>query len=371
MTSNFANRYVTITPEHTSGATAAAHPRTYGIKSAMTSSQGGASDTAVVITGEVDDESLAYQFDIMERADMSRYGAAKSVNGKEYSEGGLNLVMQPDDFLGYLIYGIYGDNVACDSDGYDVTGFVHTFKEANDLILPSFTLEVGREEKEHTYTGMCMSSLSISASHGEYATISADFTGKSESALSTLVAAPSFVGAALDGFHFANGTVEFSDDGANSTSSLNVQSISLDFSMNLDTDAACSIGSRTYLRQPQPQMRQITGTVEFSTSQDSVSESNTPDYETALSTGGKIFDGAIAHPAVQLTFTNGTQTLEIGIQKVRWNAPSSNVSGRDTSTLSMSFTALLDVTTNAMSQMKLTHTGASSVLGTGIKYSKV
>jgi hypothetical protein len=216
-----------------------------------------------------------------------------------------------------------------------------------------------------------MSSLSISASHGEYATISADFTGKSESALSTLVAAPSFVGAALDGFHFANGTVEFSDDGANSTSSLNVQSISLDFSMNLDTDAACSIGSRTYLRQPQPQMRQITGTVEFSTSQDSVSESNTPDYETALSTGGKIFDGAIAHPAVQLTFTNGTQTLEIGIQKVRWNAPSSNVSGRDTSTLSMSFTALLDVTTNAMSQMKLTHTGASSVLGTGIKYSKV
>ena len=181
MTSNFANRYVTITPEHTSGATASAHPRTYGTKSAMTSSQGGATDTAVVITGEVDDETLAYQFDVMSRADMSRYGAAKSVNGKEYSEGGLNLVMQPDDFLGYLIYGIYGDNVDCDSAGYAVSGFVHTFKEANDLILPSFTLEVGREENEHTYTGMCMSSLSISASHGEYATISADFTGKSES----------------------------------------------------------------------------------------------------------------------------------------------------------------------------------------------
>lgn len=366
MTSNFANRYVTITPEHTTNTGV----RSYGTKSAMTHATGSAS-TAVVITGEVDDESLAYQFDIMERADMSRYGAAKSVNGKEYSEGGLNLVMQPDDFLGYLLYGIYGDNVDCDSVGYAVSGFVHTWKEANDLLLPSFTLEVGREEKEHTYTGMCMSSLSISASHGEYATISADFTGKSESGLDTLVAAPAFVGAALDGFHFANGTVSFSNDGQGTTTSTNVQSISLEFNTNLDTDAACSIGSRTYLRQPQPQMRTITGTVEFSTSQDVVSEADTPDYETALSTGGKIFDGALAHPAIQLSFTNSTQTLNIGIQKVRWNAPSSNVSGRDTSTLSMSFTALLDVTTNAMSQIKLTHTAASSELSTGIKYSKV
>ena len=366
MTSNFANRYVAITPEHTTNTGA----RSYGTKSAMTHKTGSAA-TAVVIFGEVDDESVAYNFDLMNRADMSRYAHAKSVNGKEYSEGGLNLVMQPDDFLGYLIYGLYGDNVACDSDGYAVSGFVHTFKEENDLILPSFTLEVGREEKEHTYTGMCMSSLSISASHGEYATISADFTGKSESALSNLVAAPTFVGAALDGFHFAEGTVEFSDDGAASSTSANVKSISLEFTTNLDTDAACSIGSRTYLRQPQPQMREITGTVEFSTSQDSVAETNTPDYETALSTGGKIFDGALAHPAVQLTFTNGSQSLEIGIQKVRWEAPQSNVSGRDTSTLTMSFVAMLDVGTGVMSQMVLTHTTASSVLSSGIKYSKV
>jgi len=330
----------------------------------------GSAAAAVAITGEVDDESLAYQFDVMSRADMSRYGAAKSVNGKEYSEGGLNLVMQPDDFLGYLLYGLYGDNTGCNSAGYVVSSFVHTWKEATDLVLPSFTLEVGREEKEHTYTGMCLSSLSISASHGEYATISADFTGKSESALSTLDT-PTFVGAALDGFHFAQGTVEFSDDGVASSTSLNVKSISLDFSMNLDTDAACSIGNRTYLRQPQPQMREITGTVEFSTSQDSVAETNTPDYETALSTGGSIFNGSPTDPAVQLTFTNGTQSLEIGIQKVRWNAPSSNVSGRDTSTLSMSFTALLDVSSGLMSQMVLTHTAASSELSTGIKYSKV
>jgi len=368
MTSNFVNRYVSITPEHTT----INGTRSYGIKSAMTASN--------AIFGEVDDESLAYNFDLMTRADMSRYGAAKSVNGKEYSEGGLNLVMQPDDTLGLLLYALYGDEYADDgtvltastspaATGYTVSSFTHTWKEVSGLILPSFTIEVGREEKEHTYTGMCLQSLSISASHGEYATISADFTGKSESALSPLVT-PTFGGAALDGFHFAEGTVNFSDDGVASTTSLNVKSISLEFNMNLDTDAACSIGSRTYRRQPQPQMREITGTVEFSTSQDSVSESNTPDYETALSTGGKIFDGATSHPAVRLDFNNGNQSLQIAIQKVRWEAPQSNVSGRDTSTLTMSFVALVDVTTGVMCQTVLALDDPSSALATGIKYSQ-
>ena len=365
MTSNFAYRYVSLTPEH---ATTTGARGQYGTASIMTGTGG-------KIYGEVDDESIAYQFDVLSRSDMSRYGQAKSVNGKEYSEGGLNLVMQPDDTLGLLLYGIYGDNATVNSAGYDVTDFTHTWKEATDLVLPSFTLEIGREEKQHTYTGMCINSLSISAAHGEYATITADFTGRSESGLTTLESAVSFGGAALDGFHFANGTVNFSEDGSTSTQSLNVKSVSLDYSMNLDTDAACSIGNRTYIRQPQPQLREITGTIEFSTAQSSVPPvtgvSDTPDYETALSTGGKIFDGSDdgVTPAVELIFTNGAQSLQIGIQKVRWNAPTQNVSGRDTSTLSMSFTSLLDVTTGTMSKMILTHTIASTALGTGAKYS--
>lgn len=368
MTSNFAYRYVSLTPEHETVSGARGQ---YGTASLMTASG--------KIYGEVDDESIAYQFDVLSRSDMSRYGQAKSVNGKEYSEGGLNLVMQPDDTLGLLLYGIYGDNATVDSVGYTCTTFTHSWKEANDLVLPSFTLEIGREEKMHTYTGMCINSLSISAAHGEYATITADFTGRSESALAPLTASTAviFGGAALDGFHFANGSVYFSEDGTSSTESLNVKSISLDYSMNLDTDAACSIGNRTYIRQPQPQLREITGTVEFSTAQSSVPPvgtppvSDTPDYETALSTGGKIFEGnnAGTTPAIRLEFTNATQSLTIGIQKVRWNAPTQNVSGRDTSTLSMSFTALLDVDSNTMSKMTLVHTDASTALLTGVKYS--
>tara|TARA_R110001599_G_scaffold72306_4_gene200805 strand:- start:5305 stop:6441 length:1137 start_codon:yes stop_codon:yes gene_type:complete len=378
MSSNFEYRYVKITPEHTAGTGV----KSYGTASAMTHATG-SSATAVNMFGEVDDESIAYQFDLMTRMDVSRYGSAKSVNGKEYSEGGVNLVMQPDDFLGYLLYGIYGDTFTAAgqattaastpaSTGYSVSGFVHSWYEVAELILPSFTLEVGREEKEHTYKGMCMQTLSISAAHGEYATIAASFTGKSESAVSTLVAAPVFVGAAVDGFHFAEGTVNFSSAGASQTEVSTVKSVSLEYNMNLDTDMACSIGDRTYLRQPQPQRREITGSIEFSLPQTSSADGNTPDYETALATGGKIFDGDAAEPAISLKFLNAdSQALEFHIRKVRWEAPSANISGRDTQTLSMNFVALVDATDNVMSKTILTLDAATSELSTGIKYSAV
>lgn len=366
MSSNFEYRYVKITPEHTAGTGA----RTYGTASAMTHATG-SSGTAIQIFGEVDDESIAYQFDLMTRQDVSRYGSAKSVNGKEYSEGGINLVAQPDDFLGYLLYGIYGDDASASGAGYAVSGFVHTWKEHRDSLLPSFTLEVGREEKEHTYKGMCVQSLSINAAHGEYATIAASFTGKSESSLNA-IATPTFVGAAVDGFHFAEGTVQFSEDGSSAATVTTIKSISLEYNMNLDTDMACSIGDRTYIRQPQPQRREISGSIEFSVPQTSVADTDTPDYETALATGGKMYKGTSAgNPAIKLVFTNGSQSLDLRLRKVRWEAPSANISGRDTQTLTMNFVALVDVADNVMSTTILTLSDPTSELSTDIKYSKV
>jgi hypothetical protein len=361
---------VSIAPEHTKET----GDRSYGIASAM---DGAKMDTNGVIYGEIDDESIQYRFDLMTRDDMSRYGASKSVNGKEYSEGGVNFVCQPDDFLGLCLYGIYGDGVAADgttyatSAGYGVSGFVHTWFESVESTLPSFTLQVGREEKEHEYKGMCVNRLSISASHGEYAMMSVDFTGKSESAVDALVANPTYVGAAIDGFHFAEGTVSFSEAGASTVASSTINSINMEFNMNLDTDAACSIGDRTYRRQPQPQRREITGSVEFSTAS-TTSATNTPGYDMLLTTGGKLYDGGSSHPAIKLNFTNGTQSLEMQLYKVRWEAPTANVSGRDTQTLSLNFVALIDAAaTNIMSKTILTHTAASSNLATGSKYSQV
>ena len=360
MSSNFAFRYLKMTPEHDASAVKPAAV-TYGV----------ASSTYPDTFGEIDDESIQYMFDLMTRADVSRYGAAKSVNGKEYSEGGINFVMQPDDLLGLCFFGIYGDNPEGTSAGYAQGGFLHSFKEAKDQILPSFTLEVGREEKEHTYKGMCVQSLSINATHGEYATIGVNFTGKSESSVSSLEASPTFVGASVDGFHFANGTVRFSPDGVSSSVATIIQSISLEYNMNLDTDAACSIGSRTYIRKPEPQMREITGTVEFSTANTSNGDTNLPDYETALGTGGALYNANSAEPAIKLSFTNGTQTLDIKVRKVRWEAPTANISGRDTQTLSMNFVALVDTATgdDVMTEAILQLNADVSALGTGEKYS--
>ena len=358
MTSNFEYRYFAMTPEQTTVTGA----RTYGTASAMTASG--------KMYGEIDDESIQYRFDLMTRADISRYGAKKSVNGKEYSEGGINFVAQPDDLMGLCFYGIYGDNPAAPGSGgstYGIAGFVHSWSESAIMTLPSFTLEVGREEKEHTYTGMCINRLSLNCSHGEYVTMSVDFTGKSESGVSTLTT-PTFGGASLDGFHFADGEVKFSEAGSTGVESTKIKSISMEFNMNLDTDAACSIGDRTYLRQPEPQMREITGTVEFSDAS-TTSATNVPGYDMLLTSGGKLYDGDTAEPAIMLSLTNGTQSLALGIRKVRWEAPTANISGRDTQTLSLNFVALVDVADNVMSETVLTHTAASSGLATGVRYS--
>ncbi len=43
------------------------------------------------VFGEADDESIRHQFELLTRADMSRYGAAESHVGKEYSDGDINL----------------------------------------------------------------------------------------------------------------------------------------------------------------------------------------------------------------------------------------------------------------------------------------
>ena len=346
MSSNFTNRYVVITPEHTT---------THGIRSYGTKSAGASAD----IAGEVDDESVSHNFDLMTRSDMSRYGAAKSLNGKEYSEGGLNLVAQPDDFLGMLLFGVYGDNAAANSTAFTFTAGtgasdpdVITMTEAADHLLPSFTLEVGREDKEHTYTGMCMSRLSLSAAHGEYVTVSADFNGKAESAISAL-STVTYAGAGVDGFHFANGTVTFYD-GTTTTASTQIKSISMEYSVNLDTDSACSIGSRTYVRQPAMQMREITGTVEFSRNVIDNGTTGEPEYEEVTATGGLLYTGNATTPAIKLVFQGASadDELAIEIHKVRWEAPTNNVSGRDQSSMSLSFVALVDANL-AMSNVSL------------------
>ena len=97
MADQFANRYVFLRPEQTTNQTN--QTPTYGTASAMTAYDA-VSGQPAYIGGEVDDESISHQFEVMYRADMSRFGNAKSQQGKEYSEGSISFAMQPDMFMG-------------------------------------------------------------------------------------------------------------------------------------------------------------------------------------------------------------------------------------------------------------------------------
>ena len=325
----FANRYCLLIPEQTTNSTN--QTLDYGgTPSAMTaySSAFGPS----YIGGEIDDESIQHQFETMYRSDMSHFGVSKSQQGKEYSEGGLNFAMQPDMFMGLHFYGIYGGEPAL-STGQ------HTFTEVTDKDLPSFKMQIGRDEKRHAYTGMMCNRLSISANLNEYVMVSSDWVGKSESAVAANIS-PVFSGAGVDAMHFRQCSVKFLEDGNASTL---VKSISIDWTNNLDTDNACALGSTTYVRAPTPQRREITGSVEFAKVIHTAVESE-PTYTQMITAGGLEFnpDAAAGDYAIQLLITDGTSPCTIDLYKVRWEAASSTVSGRDTQTMSMNFTALYD-----------------------------
>lgn len=305
--SGFNNRYVGIVKE-----------TTYGTDPA-----------SGYVFGEVDDESIKHTYDVMQRTDMSRYGTAKSNTGKEFSEGDINMAMLADNFLGTVLTGLFPtDTVTGASDPY-----THTFTEAGTD--RSFTVLVGREEKEHTYTGVAVDSLSVSANINEYAMISASFMGKAESALATIGASsPAFN--TNDPLYFADAKVFFNGD---STASNLVKSISFDINMNRDGDNACGLGDATYTRLPPFQRREITGTIEFNKIVHTAVESE-PTYTQLTSADGLELSGSGIELKVQFGDESTADVLTFNFYKIRFEAPDANVSGRDTQTMTVPFIAL-------------------------------
>ena len=340
MANQFATRYVGLIPEHTT----ATGVRSYGTASAMTAYDAIGTNPAIIY-GEADDESISHQFDVLNRGDMSRFGQAKSQQGKEYSEGSISFAMQPDDFMGAHFHGVYGCSTTA-------TVGEHTFVELVGNVLPSFTMDIGRDEKDHTYTGMCLNRLGLTANLNEYVMVSSDWNGKAESAVGSL-ATPVFCGAGIDAMHFSQCSVKFNE---NAVASTFVKSFSLEWNMNLDTDNACSLGNTTYVRQPLPQMREITGSVEFARVLHTATVDE-PTYTNMITAGGLEVnpDDAATDYAIQFIVTDGVSPCTIELFKVRWEAPTSNVSGRDGQTFTLNFTALYDADgsnpANAMSKV--------------------
>lgn len=280
--------------------------------------------------GEVDDESIKHSYDVLQRTDMSRYGTAKSNTGKEYSEGDINMAMLNDGFTGKILTGLF----PTDTVGSIVSGlYPHTFTEAGTD--RSFTLKIGREEKEHTYTGIVVDSLSVSANLNEYAMVSASFMGRAESALATIGASsPAFN--TNDPLYFADAKVFFNND---ATSSNLVKSISFDINMNRDGDNACGLGDATYTRIPPFQRREVTGTIEFNKIVHSAVESE-PTYALLTQADGLEWGGSGIKLKVQFGNESVADVLTFNFYKIRFEAPDSNVSGRDTQTMTVPFIAL-------------------------------
>ncbi len=305
--SGFNNRYVGIVKE-----------TTYGTD-----------PTSGYVFGEVDDESIKHTYEVMQRTDMSRYGTAKSNTGKEFSEGDINMAMLADNFLGTVLTGLFPtDTVTGSSPTYS-----HTFTEAGTD--RSFTMLVGREEKEHTYTGIAVDSMSVSANINEYAMISASFMGKAESGLATIGASsPSFN--TNDPLYFADAKVFFNGD---ATASNLVKSISFDINMNRDGDNACGLGDATYTRLPPFQRREISGSIEFNKIIHTAVESE-PTYAELTAADGLELSGSGVELKVQFGDESTADVVTFNFYKIRFEAPDANVSGRDTQTMTVPFIAL-------------------------------
>lgn len=324
--SGFTNRYVGLVKESTYGT----------------------DPGSAYVYGEVDDESMKHNYDVLQRTDMSRYGAAKSNTGKEYSEGDINMAMLADNFTGLVLTGLFPTDTV---GTIDAGLYPHVYTEAGTD--RSFTMKVGREEKQHTYTGVVVDSLSVSANLNEYAMVSASFMGKAESAVASL-ATPSFN--TNDALYFSDAKVFFNGD---ATASNLVKSISFDINMNRDGDNACGLGDATYVRAPPFQRREVSGTIEFNKIIHTAVESE-PTYTELTAADGLELSGSGIELKVQFGDESVADVLTFNFYKIRFEAPDANVSGRDTQTMTVPFVALFSPDDSKMMDITLRNTQSSA-----------
>lgn len=315
--------------------------------------------------GLIDDESFRTTFDVNTRADMTRYGATTTKTGKRYSEGTINMALDDSQFTALLLKGVFpsvSTTGSVDPFTHACTEITHDQGRAAGTTFPVYHILIQRDEKKHSYSSMSLNRLSIKGAVGEYVMLSADFVGKAEGEDS--VTSPANLDAesgatvpdAGEPVHFQSAEVKFKSSGASTL----VKSVDIEFNLNRDVDASFALGSDTCVREAPPQLREITGSVEFINPIHSTSV-NEPIFGNIIDGGSNtVYQPGSSNPAITLVFTSTTNhDITIKLYNVQWEAPTSNVSGRDTQTMSLSFTGLFDETKKAMATCDIRNAASS------------
>lgn len=254
-------------------------------------------------------------------------------------------------------------------------GDAHVFNEptTDSHAYPSFTIRIGREDKEHTFTGMAATRLALTANLNEYVMASADFIGQKELAPAAIQTSGLNFSSA-DAMHFSK--AELYVDGSVSKTT-KIRSISLEININRDLDSAYAVGQNTLTRMPPSRTREITGTMEFNEIiyDDTTGVKGEPTYQDLADTAAsgtvhKIQTGSgIAALKFQFVGDESGDQIEIELYNVRFEAPEAAVSGRDPARMSVGFQAFFD---NGPSS---TVSGAGKAIqikmrGSGLKHSK-
>lgn len=251
-------------------------------------------------------------------------------------------------------------------------GDAHVFNEPTTTshAYPSFTIRVGREAKEHTYTGMAATRLSLTANLNEYVMASVDWLGQAEEAPDTIQTTGLNFSSA-DAMHFSK--AQLFVDGSPATST-KILSVSLEININRDLDSAYAVGQSTITRMPPSRTREITGTMEFNEIiyNDTTGIKGEPTYQDlATSTSVHKIQTGSGIPALKFKFVgdDATDTVEIDLYNVRFEAPEASVSGRDPARMTVGFQAYHDLGPSS------TVSGADKAIqvkmtGTGLKHSK-
>ena len=328
----FANRYIGIGKESTFGSAVA-------------------SDAY----GEMDDESFTENFDVLTRGDITRFGATKATDSKHYLEGSVNGPLQPDFFIMRLINGVYGAHTPGGTAGVD-----DNLSEGGANTLPSFTVRIGRDDNNYEYAGQVVSSFSVSANVGEYAMFSATLTGQGGNSIGAL-SSPSYDYTG-DAAHFVGAYVNFEDLATNAAYSKLVQSIDFEINTNRDLDNSYGLGDSTCIRAPPMQMREISGNITFHKAVLSGDVVVDEPHYTELE-AGHLNSGTAANPAISILFeVDSLNKIRFDFFKVHYGVPTTSISGRDSQTMSVPFTALYDATSG---MSKVTFSSESTKLKGG------